>query len=65
MAIKIEPTDPPGTRIVGGKKLVPFQKPPRSKYPTARAGNYVAPVDPEGMDPEMQKTLGVGRRKPK
>lgn len=25
-----------------------------------RAGNYIAPVDTQGMDPEMKSTLGVG-----
>lgn len=29
------------------------------QMPTARAGNYVAPVDTSGMDPEMQRTLGT------
>ena len=33
------------------------------KMPTARAGNYAAPVDTSGMDPEMKETLGVGRKK--
>jgi hypothetical protein len=27
--------------------------------PTARAGNYAAPLDTTGVDPEMQKTLGT------
>ena len=29
------------------------------KMPTARAGNYVAPVDTVGMDPAMKATLGL------
>jgi hypothetical protein len=31
------------------------------KNPIARAGNYTAPVDTAGMDPEMKKTLEVDR----
>jgi len=35
--------------------------------PTARtvgrAGNYAAPVDTAGMDPEMKQTLGMGAKK--
>ncbi len=34
------------------------------KAPTARAGNYRAPVDTTGMDPEMKATLGVAKPKP-
>lgn len=30
------------------------------KMPTARAGNYRAPVDTIGMDPEMKETLHIG-----
>lgn len=26
--------------------------------PVAKAGNYSAPIDTSGIDPEMQKTLG-------
>ena len=32
---------------------------PAAPIATARAGNYVAPVDTSGMDPEMMKTLQV------
>jgi len=32
-------------------------------YPSAKAGNYRAPVDTAGMDPEMKRTLGIGRGK--
>lgn len=59
--LKLSKSDPPGSRIVGGKKLVPFVK-PRSK-PTARAGNYAAPVDTAGMDEAMKQTLGVSRKR--
>lgn len=34
------------------------------KMPTASAGNYRAPVDTAGMDPEMKETLGLGKKKP-
>lgn len=30
------------------------------KMPTARVGNYAAPVDTAGMDEEMQKTMNIG-----
>jgi len=36
------------------------------KNTIAKAGNYAAPVDPTGMDPAMQVTLGIkkkGKRK--
>lgn len=29
------------------------------EMPTARAGNYVAPVDTTGMDPAMQRSMGT------
>ena len=46
------------------KKLtVPAVKKPKSPYPTGKAGNYRAPVDTTGMDPEMMKTLGIKRQK--
>jgi hypothetical protein len=35
------------------------------KYPSARAGNYRAQVDTAGMDPEMKRTLEIGKRKKK
>ena len=38
---------------------------PKRKYPTARAGNYAAPIDTAGMDPAMKATLGVGVSRPK
>lgn len=44
---------------VGGK-----QKVVHLPYPSAKAGNYRAPVDTVGMDPEMKETLGVGKKKP-
>lgn len=34
------------------------------KLPTARAGNYRAPVDTAGMDEAMQKTLGTEKTEP-
>jgi hypothetical protein len=60
---KINKNDPPGTRIVGGKKVVPYQKPPKVTKPIGRAGNYAAPVDTTGMDAEMIGTLGIKRKK--
>lgn len=41
----------------------PMKKAPA--YPSARAGNYRAPVDTVGMDPEMIKSLGIKRKKQK
>ena len=46
----------------------PQSKPPGSRKdsaspPSARAGNYRAPVDTSGMDPEMVETLGIKRKK--
>lgn len=41
--------------------------PPKKKapaYPSAKAGNYRAPVDTTGMDPEMKATLGIKPAKP-
>lgn len=43
----------------GGTKVVVKHLP----YPSGKAGNYRAPVDTAGMDPEMKRTLGVGRGK--
>jgi len=34
-------------------------KPFKPRPPSGKAGNYRAPVDTTGMDPEMQKTLGI------
>ena len=31
------------------------------RYPAPRVGNYMAPVDTTGMDPEMMKTMGIKR----
>ena len=42
---------------VGGKTVVKHLP-----YPSAKAGNYRAPVDTAGMDPEMKKTLGIGQK---
>ena len=56
--------DPPGSRRVGGKLMVPFTgKKPAKRSPTGRAGGYAAPVDTTGMDPEMMETLKIKRRK--
>jgi len=30
---------------------------------SAKIGNYRAPVDPEGIDPEMQETMGIRRQR--
>jgi hypothetical protein len=35
-----------------------------AKPVTGKVGNYRAPVDTAGMDPEMKKTMGVGAAKP-
>ena len=40
-------------------------RPSPLKRTVARAGNYVAPVDTAGMDPEMKATLSLSRPKPK
>jgi len=48
---------------VAAKKPAPKVKPVKSPYPSARAGNYRAPVDTTGMDAEMMKTLGIKRAK--
>jgi hypothetical protein len=37
----------------------------KSEYPRAKVGNYQAPVDTAGMDPEMKKTMGIGKKKGK
>ena len=37
----------------------PRPKVPARKYPTARVGNYAAPVDTAGMDPDMKITMGA------
>jgi len=34
------------------------------KNPVAKVGNYVAPVDTAGMDPEMISVLGIKRQDP-
>jgi hypothetical protein len=47
------------------KKPAPKIKPVKNPYPSARAGNYRAPVDTTGMDPEMMNTLGIKRKKQK
>ena len=33
------------------------------KMPSAKVGNYRAPVDTTGMDAEMKRTMGFGGRK--
>lgn len=35
---------------------------PAKKYPSAKVGNYRAPVDTVGMDPEMKATMGFGKK---
>lgn len=42
----------------GGTKTVTKHLP----YPSGRAGGYRAPVDTAGMDPEMKRTLEIGRK---
>jgi len=47
------------------KKPAPKAKPAKGIV-TARVGNYRAPVDTTGMDPEMMATMGIKRaKKPK
>lgn len=42
------------------------KKKPQAKPVSARVGNYRAPVDTSGMDPEMKRTMGIGVvKKPK
>lgn len=36
----------------------------KRKVAIGRAGNYAAPVDTAGMDPEMRRTLGIGVKRP-
>ena len=39
-----------------------FKKPKAApKMPSAKVGNYRAPVDTVGMDAEMKRTMGFGR----
>ena len=40
-------------------KKKPAAKP---KAPSAKVGNYRAPVDTVGMDPEMKRTMGFGKK---
>ena len=35
----------------------------KPKAPMGKVGNYRAPVDTAGMDPEMKKTMGFGQKK--
>jgi hypothetical protein len=37
----------------------------RSNPAMGQAGNYAAPVDTAGMDPEMKKSLGVNKPRKK
>lgn len=34
-----------------------------AKAQQARVGNYTAAVDTTGMDPEMKKTMAIGKKK--
>ena len=34
----------------------------KTKYPSARVGNYRAPVDTVGMDESMKQTMGFGKK---
>lgn len=38
---------------------------PAKRGTVARAGGYAAPVDTAGVDPEMKRTLGLGKRRKK
>ena len=44
------------------KPAAPKKKP---AFPSAKVGNYRAPVDTVGMDEEMKKTMGFGAKKKK
>lgn len=37
---------------------------PTRKYPTARVGNYAAPVDTSGMDADMKSTMMGAQSEP-
>ena len=41
---------------------LPKKKP---EFPSAKVGNYRAPVDTAGMDREMKETMGFGKAKKK
>lgn len=45
------------------KKPQPKPAPKKPVPPSAKVGNYRAPVDTVGMDPEMKRTMGFGKRK--
>lgn len=46
------------------KPSKPAPKPAaKPKAPIGKVGNYAAPVDTAGMDPEMKKTMGFGAKK--
>ena len=53
--------NPPGSRIVGGKLMVPFQGPkPRKRAPgetNIRIGNYRADVDTTGWSEAEKKMI--------
>jgi len=49
---------------MGKSKPAPAPKSkPAPKLPSAKVGNYRAPVDTAGMDPDMKRTMGFGKRK--
>ena len=56
---RILPSDPPGTRIVNGTKIVPFIGPKPPKRPagvsSVKVGNYRADVED---DPYSREVLG-------
>ena len=47
--------------MTAAKKAVPAKRVP---VVSGRVGNYRAPVDTAGMDPEMKRTMGIGAAKP-
>lgn len=47
---------------MGSKRPKMPKLPKTPAYPSGKAGNYRAPVDTVGMDPEMIKTLGIPRK---
>ena len=46
-----------------GTTKKPAARPAKPAFPSAKVGNYRAPVDTAGMDPEMKKVMGIGRKR--
>jgi hypothetical protein len=56
-----------GSKLFGRKLVDPVSAVRRGeiKPPSAKVGNYRAPVDTVGMDAEMKETMGFGKKKKK